>query len=125
MAPRLGGDEPLRVTQRAKFHRLCFHRPMSLEIEPVRFDVVRDTIHQQRHMVEQLVSRKDLILVDRHPRHDAIEPPAHHVGARLPQFGCEERGEARGCVACGRPRTAGVHRCPFWHEVDSTCWLTE
>ena len=92
--------ESLRVAQCAELHRLGDDGNVSLGDVLSVLEVVGDTVHEERDVVEQLVGRKDPSRLDRHSGDDAIEPAAHDLRPRGAKPFGEPRGEVQ-LLDCG------------------------
>src|SRR4028118_1419337 len=81
----LGGlvpGEPLRPAQLAQLDGLPRHRRVRRDLLRRVLQVVRDPVHQERDVVQELVGGEDAVGVDLHPRRDPLQPAARQVLAR-------------------------------------------
>jgi hypothetical protein len=62
------------MTERAKLHRLGDDWKPRVDIPFLVPEIAGDAVDQERHMVEELVCRKNSLLGDGDPGGDAIQP---------------------------------------------------
>jgi hypothetical protein len=81
--------EALGEAERAELHGLGHDRRLGHDRTRGVLHVVRDAVHEQRHVVEQVVAGEDPDRVDRDAGADPAEPARRQRLLRLP----EPRGE--------------------------------
>src|SRR5688572_5492096 len=80
--------EALSVAKRTELHRLGNNGHIGADFVYRVLQVISDALNQKRYVIEQLIRREDLVLIERDSGGDALQPPRGQLPSGLTEPFC-------------------------------------